>query len=126
MFENFKDSQTPVKISWFAKKHLKVREIRAGYNSCIVKTSDTEANTAFYGFSDHESSEPKFGRSTAVFESIICKMEGFDADRVLDYACGRRSTMMILKGIEPGDLSVIPLEPEAQGLIHVYKNDGKW
>ena len=91
-----------------------------------MKTIDEEEKCGFYGISDHNASARQFGTCTEACERIIVKLEGFDSSRVLDFACGKRSTMIIMKGNEEAEKSIIPNEPGAKGLVHVYKQDDEW
>ena len=110
--EKFESSSKPVKCSWFSDKKLKIQQVKAGYGTAIVKASDENANAAFYAISNHEGTSDRFGESKEEFGRIIVKMEGFNPNSVIDFACGIRSTMLLMKSPEKTN-SVIPGNPDA-------------
>jgi alpha-tubulin suppressor-like RCC1 family protein len=120
--ENYKDESTPAKIIWFSKKNLKVEDIRAGFNSAIVKTVNESGKIEFYSVSEGESSSDRFGQTKEEFNRVVCKMIGFNTEKVLDFACGRVNTMMIMK--DTGDAKeTVPGKSGIHGLTHAYKEE---
>jgi hypothetical protein len=84
----------------------------------------------FYGLAEDVLSESakRFGGSTVkkVYGNCIAKLGGFSANKVVDFACGKMFTVMIMKGEEKQPPSFVPNKPVAEGLIHFYKKGADW
>jgi len=52
-------------------------------------------------------------------------MIGFSAEKVLDFACGRVNTMMIMKDTSDAK-ETVPGQSGIHGLTHAYKKEDKW
>ena len=61
----------------------------------------------------------------AGYKGHFIKFE-LDGASVVDFACSRTASCVIMEGAKPPQGSIIPEKPEETGLIHFYKSGDEW
>lgn len=70
---------------------------------------------------DKQNHDTKF--VTKVYKNVIGKFE-VDPERVIDFSCSKEATFFIMGPELSKARSIIPEKPDAEGLIHFYKESG--
>jgi len=115
---------------------MKAKKITTCWNHSLVLFEDNIGKEFLYSLGTNNFKylgvpEDQLGDSEAQKKKPFREITTFSDTKVLDIACSERASMVIIEG-ESGKPAEqlykhsLPNGVETQGLLHLYKKDGKW